>query len=63
MKITFESLVELADSIQLESNSAIIESVKDQLLETPLSGWKDLIEMNKAHFNVMDAGSVQEFIN
>jgi hypothetical protein len=55
--------MELVDIIQLESNKAIIESIKDQLLETPLSGWKDLIELNKAHFNVMDAGSVQEFIN
>jgi hypothetical protein len=28
-----------------------------------LAGWINLIELNKAHYNIMDTESIQKFIN
>lgn len=46
-----------------EVNQPTITEYKAQLIETPLSGWIDFIELNKARLNVMDADSIQSFLD
>ena len=36
---------------------------EEQLIQTPLAEWIDFIEENKSKFNVMDAHSIQSFID
>jgi hypothetical protein len=53
----------LYDCLFSETNQPTITACKEQLINTPLAGWINLIELNKAHYNIMDTESIQKFIN
>jgi hypothetical protein len=46
-----------------QSNQATIKACREELVSTPLPQWIEYIGSNKARFNVMDADSVQSFLN
>jgi hypothetical protein len=49
--------------VRAEANQATINAYREQLVETPLSGWIEFIELHKAGSKVLDAVSIQSFIN
>ena len=51
------------DCTTAESSQKTLTACEEQLIQTPLAGWVDFIEENKSKFNVMDAYSIQSFVD
>ena len=51
------------DCTTAESSQKTLTACEEQLIQTPLAGWVDFIEENKSKFNLMDAHSIQAFID
>jgi hypothetical protein len=62
-KISFDSLLKLISCVRANINQPTINAHREQLVDTPLAGWIEFIEYNKAQLNVMDAVSIQSFID
>jgi len=43
--------------------AAVVESLKETLINTPVSQWKELIESTATVANVTDAESIQVFLD
>ena len=55
--------MKLGSCVMAQSNQKTITAFKKELIDTPLAGWIEYIESNKAHLNVIDADSVQSFLD
>ncbi len=57
-KISFDCLLNLISYVRANSNQSAISTSREQLVGTSLGEWIELIELNKASLNVMDADSI-----
>ena len=62
-KLQLNEFTSLCSILMLESNIIVVERCKEQLMETPVANWGELIEKTTSTIHLSDKGSVQEGID
>ena len=61
--VTQQQLNDSIESMTSNTYAAVVESLKETLINTPVSQWKELIESTATVANVTDAESIQVFLD